>query len=369
MFGNGGSAVMIDAYLLPIRYAFLTFPILVFLFTLPFLIVQYRKYGYINKVRVLVIYSLLLYLLTALYLVILPLPATRNTCTGLREAFASFAPFQFVKDFLKETRVVPGEPATYVLLFKERAFLQAAFNVLLLVPLGAYFRYYFRFGFLAAVIGAFGLSMVFEITQVTGLYGIYDCPYRLFDIDDLLLNTIGGMLGYVAAPLFMKLLPRAERLDEQVDLKAKQVGFTRRLVALQLDAIVLFPVLALFLRDRNLWVYMAICFAYFIVLPYITNGRTLGKYIVRIRVTGRGERVRFTELLLRYGLLYGIIGGANAMLIGKTVQTLPPIAIAACFFVAALINLSFGVHALPRLFGKDKTLFYERWSGTKHEIF
>jgi uncharacterized RDD family membrane protein YckC len=113
---------------------------------------------------------------------------------------------------------------------------------------------------------------------------------------------------------------------------------------------------------------MAICFLYFIVVPSITNGRTLGKYIVRIRVTGRGERVRFTELLLRYGVLYGIVGGANAMLIGKTVQTLPPIAIAACFFVAALINLSFGVHVLPRLFGKDKTLFYERWSGTKHEI-
>jgi glycopeptide antibiotics resistance protein len=359
---------MFDAYLLPIRYAFLTFPILAFIFTLPFLIVQYRKYGYINKIRVLVIYSLLLYLLTALYLVILPLPATRNTCTGLRDTFMSFAPFQFVRDVVKETRIVPGDSATYLLLFKERAFLQAAFNVLLLVPLGAYCRYYFRFGFVGAVLAAFGLSLFFEVTQVTGLYGIYDCPYRLFDIDDLLLNTIGGVIGYIAAPQLMKLLPHSDKLDEQIDLKSKQVGFTRRLVALQLDAIVLFPLLALFLRDRNIWMYLAICFGYFVLLPYVTNGRTVGKWIVRIRVKGRGERVGFMELLIRYGLFYGIVGGVNAMLIGRAVQTLPPIAMVVCFFVAALINLSFGVHALPRLFGKEKTLVYERWSGTKHEI-
>lgn len=359
---------MLTAYLLPIRYAIVTFPILAFLFTLPFLIVQYRKYGYVNKFRVWVIYSLLLYLLTALYLVILPLPESRNTCTGLRETFVSLVPFQFWNDLVRETRIVPGDPSTYLLLLKERAFLQAAFNVLLLVPLGVFLRYYFRFGMAASVAAAFGLSLFFEITQVTGLYGIYACPYRLFDIDDLLLNTFGGTIGYVVAPLLTKIMPRAEKLDEHVDLKSKQVGLTRRFIALQLDAIVLLPLMALFLYNRNVWIYMAIFFAYFVLLPYMTNGRTFGKYMVRIRVKGDGERIRFIDLLIRYGILYGIVGGINAVLIGKAVQSLPPIAVAVCFVATVLVDLSFGVHVMMRLFGKNKTLFYEKWSGTKHEI-
>ncbi|GAA3403537.1 VanZ family protein [Paenibacillus hodogayensis] len=359
---------MLDAYWLPIGYALLTFPMLAFLFTLPFLVIQYRKYGYLNKIRVLVIYSLLLYLLTALYLVILPLPATRNTCSGLRESYMSWIPFQFVNDFLRETGVRFAEPSTYLRLFRERAFLQAAFNVLLLVPLGVYLRYYFRFGPVKAIAAAFGLSLFFEITQVTGLYGIYMCPYRLFDVDDLMLNTLGGAVGYAAAPLLTKLLPEARRLDERVDLKTERIGFTRRLVALQLDLLVLLPLLALFMKQSSLVIYGAVCFGYFIVLPYVTNGRTLGKFIVRIRVKGKGPRIRLHELLIRYGVLYGAIGGVNAALFDQYVRGLPPIGIAACFLTAGLVDLVFAVHAAPKLFRKDKTLFYERWSRTEHEI-
>ncbi|MEF3306058.1 VanZ family protein [Paenibacillus sp. GYB003] len=360
---------MLQSYLIPIRYAFLTFPILAFLFTLPFLIVQYRKYGYVNKIRVVVIYSLLLYVLTALYLVILPLPASRNTCAPWRESYMSWVPFQFVKDFVRETGLQPGVPSTYVRLFTERAFLQAAFNVLLLVPLGVYLRYYFRFGFGKAVAAAFGLSLFFEITQVTGLYGIYKCPYRLFDVDDLMLNTFGGALGYMAAPLVMKLLPRPDRLDENVDLKSERVGLTRRFIALQLDAIVLFPAALLFMRSPDIVLYAVVCFLYFVMLPLATNGRTLGKYIVRIRVIGGGERIRFKELLVRYGALYGLVGGAHAIFLLGAVQRLPPALLGVSFIAVAAVDTVFAIHVAIRLFRKNNELFYERWSGTKHEIF
>lgn len=359
---------MFEAYLIPIRYAILTFPIAAFVITLPFLIVQYRKYGYLHKFRAVIIYSLLLYLMTALYLVILPLPATRNTCTAVQGAMASFVPFRFVYDFWKETGVHFAQPSTYVQLFKERAFWQAAFNVLLLVPLGAYLRYYFRFRLPAAAVSAFGLSLFFEVTQVTGLYGIYDCPYRLFDVDDLLLNTSGGVIGYLAAPLLMKLLPRIEGLDENVDLKSERVGLTRRLIAVQLDAMLLFPLAVFFMKSADLRIYFITSFLYFIALPYATNGWTFGKYIVRIRVKGQGERIRLKELLIRYGSLYGIVGGLNAVILSQTVQKLPPILFALCAMVVLLVNLVFAVHVGLRLFRKDKTLIYEKWSGTGHEV-
>lgn len=80
---------------------------------------------------------------------------------------------------------------------------------------------------------------LFELTQVTGLYGIYNCAYRLFDIDDLFLNTLGGVIGFIIAPIFMYFLPKANELDSHVDLETKPVGFVRRFIAMQIDWIFL----------------------------------------------------------------------------------------------------------------------------------
>lgn len=45
----------------------------------------------------------------------------------------------------------------------------------------------------------FGLSLTVELTQLTGIWGLYPCAFRKFDVDDLLLNTLGVMLGFLAA--------------------------------------------------------------------------------------------------------------------------------------------------------------------------
>jgi glycopeptide antibiotics resistance protein len=48
-----------------------------------------------------------------------------------------------------------------------------------------------------AVLSGFGLSLAVELTQLTGIWGLYPCPYRQFDVDDLILNTAGVALGFV----------------------------------------------------------------------------------------------------------------------------------------------------------------------------
>lgn len=50
---------------------------------------------------------------------------------------------------------------------------------------------------LAALVAA-GLTLGIETTQVTGNWGIYPCAYRLFDVDDLILNFAGVMTGFAA---------------------------------------------------------------------------------------------------------------------------------------------------------------------------
>lgn len=43
---------------------------------------------------------------------------------------------------------------------------------------------------------AVGLSGFIELSQITGLYGVYPCPYRYFDTTDLLANIGGVVAGF-----------------------------------------------------------------------------------------------------------------------------------------------------------------------------
>ena len=78
-------------------------PFLAFLLTLPYMILNYRKYGSVNKLRVLIFYSFMLYLMTVYLLVILPLPDPSKIHTSYSE-MVNLHPFAFVVDFFQ------GEP-------------------------------------------------------------------------------------------------------------------------------------------------------------------------------------------------------------------------------------------------------------------
>src|SRR5699024_12722265 len=76
----------------------------------------------------------------------------------------------------------------------------------------------------------------FEITQLTGVYGIYNCPYRIFDVDDLLLNSTGALVGFLLAPILLALFPSRENVVE----KGKSLQMAERVLPLsQLAAVVI----------------------------------------------------------------------------------------------------------------------------------
>jgi glycopeptide antibiotics resistance protein len=64
-----------------------------------------------------------------------------------------------------------------------------------------------------AVLSGFGLSLTVELTQLTGIWGLYPCPYRHFDIDDLILNTAGVALGFVLVRGWRRARPAAGRSE------------------------------------------------------------------------------------------------------------------------------------------------------------
>ncbi|MMZ49021.1 VanZ like family protein [compost metagenome] len=358
---------MIQSYLFPVSYAFLAFPVAALLFTLPFLIVQYRRHGYIHKARAWLLYLMLLYLMNAFFLVILPLPASRHNA-ALAGGALQLMPLQFVQDIIRETSVSPAHPSSYVHLLKERAFLQVVFNVMMTMPFGMFLRYYFRARWRWCLILSFTLSLFFEVTQLTGLYGFFDHAYRVFDVDDLMANTLGGMLGFLLGEWFSRFLPRLEHLDKHLDITTKRVSYTRRGVAYLVDSILwagLLSIMESMHVSAAFWVSSGI---YFMVVPYLTNGRTPGKWLVRIHLIGRGKRVALWELIKRYSLLYWLYFGLNYVLGGSVLGShLSPWINVMISLVLLVMNGWFFFHLVIRLF-KKAPLFYEELSHTSHQI-
>ena len=322
---------IMEIYKEVIIQAVIIFPVVAALFTMPYMLYNYHKYGSVLSMRILIVYSFILYLLCAYFLVILPLPSMEEVAamTGPR---AQLVPFQFVQDIIKESHAHIADPVSWLTLINNRALFQVIFNIAMTVPFGVYLRYYFRCSLRKTAVLSFLLSLFFELTQVTGLYFIYPRGYRLFDVDDLIANTLGGLAGYfVAAPFlkflptraeldqasfrrgapFLKFLPTRAELDQASFRRGKEVSLLRRLLAFMLDIpfAVLFAVLLARLVPvlRTAGGFPAFVL-YFILAPVILKGGSIGKKLMKLRVASYDQILpQWYRYMIRYGSLWAVL--------------------------------------------------------------
>ncbi|CAM3717047.1 VanZ family protein [Nocardioides marinus] len=114
---------------------------------------------------------------------------------------------------------------------RDPAVQQVLLNVLLFVPLGVFVRLVLRRGVVVATLTGLAVSFAIEMTQRTGVWGFYDCAYRKFDVDDLLVNTLGALAG---ALLSWPVLRR--RSDTPAPLPTR-VTWGRRMAGMLSDAL------------------------------------------------------------------------------------------------------------------------------------
>lgn len=108
---------------------------------------------------------------------------------------------------------------------------QLLLNILLTVPFGVYLHYYFKQSLPRTVLFSFLLSLFYEGSQLSALFGIYPGPYRLADVEDLICNTLGGAAGYQVAYVFMEILPSRDKIDQMAKRDGKRVSGLRRMWA------------------------------------------------------------------------------------------------------------------------------------------
>lgn len=288
-------------YISTIKTSIIFFPIIALIFTIPYILKQYHKYGSINKLRTVIVYSFILYMMTIYFLVILPLPDINNLPTD--KTMYNLIPFKFITDIIKETSFNISVPSTYLKALTENCIYVVIFNIFMTIPFGMYLRYYYKASFKKVLILSFSLSLFFELTQLTGLYFIYPRPYRLFDVDDLILNTTGGVVGYLLFGLVEKYLPSREKIDKDSLEQGKVISGLRRLTYFFLDLFIycIFHMTISIFINNNYLNYITLI-TYYILIPYLTKGYTPAGKFLNIKISP--ENKPFLRISLRAIFIY-----------------------------------------------------------------
>lgn len=366
---------MFRTYLLPIQAAVTLFPLITALIMVPAAVHGYRRRGRAGGWPVLVFYSFVFYLLAALLQTVMPLPArTSAFCSTTRYAQS---PQLEPLDFYTRVASASGGDWSVSTLAGLAVTWTTVLNAVLLLPLGVYLRYYLRHKLLPATALAFATSLFFETTQYTGLWFVYACPYRQFNVDDLILNTAGAVVGWLAAGPLARLLP-ANDPDHERTRYGGRVTFTRRLLAFVTDLagwLVTWTLITGLLAvatdvptgRRNAFALgSALGLLWFWLVPAFTASSP-GKRALRLRIVRPdGSRAGFVRITVRTWIAYAPLAliwlsaaqyTRNALLPGPAGPLVP--------YAAALTTaVLWGWTPLTTLLRRNSPPPHERWSDT-----
>lgn len=301
-----------SATLFPAVAAVVFGAILALVLAVPFTAIQYRRRGGLTVGIVLLDVIVLLYLVALITYTLLPLPPRVADFCTVHGAAPQLMPGRFVDDIARESASRGGGVTSYL---KNPALLQVAFNVALFVPLGMVVRHFSRRPIAVVALVGLGVSLAIETTQLTGDWFLYPCAYRLFDVDDLIANTTGALLGTLLAPI-LRLIPGQAAMNRG---DARPVTVLRRLLGMLCDwlvvtlgAVAVVFVYVVVTSDRadippaaDTFLRLAagpLIFAAVQLVWVLATGRTIGETIVRIEPA---QPTRSTGRLVRWAVGIG----------------------------------------------------------------
>lgn len=282
------------------------------------LALQYRRHGRLSWRRTITTAAAALYGFGLFSYTMLPLPATRSAyCSPGMDRAPQLSPGHFIHDFADVYAQVGlrGLATSFTLW-------QVLFNIILFMPLGILAVRWLRGNVFTAMVLGLAASLAIELTQYTGIWGLYTCAYRVADVDDLIMNTFGALLGAIVAYLPIFAFLSAPREPRAVHAPPRPVTRMRRALADFFDtsftgAAVFAIAAGLSLVEKlggpsadpglvNLWV-PAVVVLFVFLLPSLAPGRaTLGQRCAWIRITdGNGRRAAAWQAGLRTILGFG----------------------------------------------------------------
>ncbi|MBE5901836.1 MAG: hypothetical protein E7280_08020 [Lachnospiraceae bacterium] len=155
----------------------------------------------VNFVEIAAWQMFVMYLCCVVELVFFPLP-TMEQAAALSIQY-QIIPFHFIADLMEDSVV--------------RVMCQVLFNIVMTIPLGMFLQYGVGFNLKETALAGFGFTAFIEVGQLTGLYFLFKGSYRLFDVDDLMLNVLGTLIGYMVMRVAEEhFIPKMSAFDRPV---------------------------------------------------------------------------------------------------------------------------------------------------------
>ena len=364
-------------YISNIYTGLLVFPFIAAVFTMPYAIYQYNRHGSVSKLRTLIIYSFILYMLIAFFMVSLPLPDRASTVGNRWQDHLNLIPCRQIWLYWHNRPLSIKNLRAYM---TSKSLWQLLFNILLTVPFGVYMRYYFKLELKRTILFSFLLSLFYETSQLTALFGIYPGPYRLADVEDLICNTMGGAVGWQVAYMFMVVLPSRDEIDAACLAECRKVTGMRRIWSNLFDYLCsdfLFSVLvggiAVLAPDYENHIVYKLLFSswtflylYCLVQVIFTKGSTLGHGLCRmVLVSEKGGVATTGQFVKRY--LYLWLFAEFPMLLARMmlIAKLEMVCNGIPFLALALASrLYFAAYLIIVVRQKNVRLPHEKLSGT-----
>lgn len=197
---------------------------------LPLVVWQYRRYGRFDALRMLWTAAGFIYASAIVAFTVFPLPEfTPGYCTT-RATMPLLDPLRFPKELIDLVRA-EGVGS----LMSDWLVWEFALNMVLFIPFGLIVRRVFEWPRSVVLAAAFGTSLLIELTQFTGNWGLAPCSYRFADVTDLFTNTTGAIIGIGLERITPRLLSNKAHLLAQ-RARARPVTRGRRLLGMLLDA-------------------------------------------------------------------------------------------------------------------------------------
>lgn len=178
--------------------------------------IQYRRNGFFYLKEGVIFLSFILFIEIAYFMVILPLPDIETFPTSSEPllTYMQLVPFYFIQEIFD---YFSSHEFNIIAFIKFPVVYMTLFNILLLYPLGVFLKNLFNYSLKKIVIIGFLVSLSFELIQLSGLLFIYPHPYRLFDVDDLTMNTLGSFLGGLTASIYYPMFKKSQKSKYKIE--------------------------------------------------------------------------------------------------------------------------------------------------------
>lgn len=196
---------------------------------IPILIWQYRRYGRFDALRMVWLTAAFIYFSAIVAFTVFPLPHFSPSWCAKYATTPLWDPLRFFKS---ASHVLTTDG--WQVFLRSSVLWEVGLNMALFIPFGVIVRRVWEVPRRWVVVSALAVSLLIELTQLTGNWGLAPCSYRYFDTTDLVTNTTGAVIGLGLEALLPRFLQTSAHLRARRNL-ARPVRRFRRVMATVLD--------------------------------------------------------------------------------------------------------------------------------------